>query len=78
MIETLAKCKQGMTRKEISTHLNLKSGGTLTKVLRELINCDFVRGYNTREKKIKQKDQIYQLIRWLCFRLSLTLLAVIF
>ncbi len=61
VIETLAKCKQGMTRKEISTHLNLKSGGTLTKVLRELINCDFVRGYNTREKKIKQKDQIYQL-----------------
>ena len=41
--------------------LKLKSGGTLTKVLSELINCDFVRGYNTRDKKIKQKDQIFQL-----------------
>ena len=61
VIETLTKCKQGMTRKEIATHLKMQSGGTLSKVLRELINCDFVRGYNTREKKIKLKEQIYQL-----------------
>lgn len=61
VIETLAKCKQGMTRKEIASQLKMQSGGTLTKVLRELMNCDFVRGYNTREKKIKLKDQIYQL-----------------
>ena len=61
VIEALATCKQGMTRKEIADKLHLPSGGTLTKVLRELVNCDFVRGYNTRERKIKQKDQIYQL-----------------
>lgn len=61
VIEALATCKQGMTRKEIADKLHLPSGGTLTKVLRELGNCDFVRGYNTRERKIKQKDQIYQL-----------------
>jgi len=61
VIEALAACKQGMTRKEIADKLHLPSGGTLTKVLRELVNCDFVRGYNTRERKIKQKDQIYQL-----------------
>ena len=29
-------------------------------------------------ENVTGKDQIYQLIRWLCFRLSLTLLAVIF
>lgn len=62
VIEALASCKQGLTRKEIVERLKLPSGGTLTKVLRELIDCDFVRGYNTRERKIKQKDQIYQLI----------------
>ena len=62
IIEALASCKQGLTRKEIVERLKLPSGGTLTKVLRELIDCDFVRGYNTRERKIKQKDQIYQLI----------------
>ena len=61
VIEALATCKQGMTRKNIADKLRLPSGGTLTKVLRELVNCDFVRGYNTRERKIKQKDQIYQL-----------------
>lgn len=61
VIEVLASCRQGMTRKEITEKLKLKSGGTLTKVLSELINCDFVRGYNTRDKKIKQKDQIFQL-----------------
>lgn len=62
VIEALASCKQGLTRKEIVERLKLPSGGTLTKVLRELVDCDFVRGYNTRERKIKQKDQIYQLI----------------
>ncbi len=61
VIEALASCRQGMTRKEIAEKLKLKSGGTLTKVLGELINCDFVRSYNTRDKKIKRKDQLYQL-----------------
>ena len=62
VIEALASCKQGLTRKEIAEKLKLPSGGTLTKVIRELINCDFVRDYNTRERKIKQKDQIYHLM----------------
>ncbi len=61
VIEALTSCRQGLTRKELTEKLKLKSGGTLTKVLRELINCDFVRGYNTRDKKIKLKDQIFQL-----------------
>lgn len=61
VIEVLALCRSGLTRKEIAEKLKMQSGGTLTKVLRELCNCEFVRGYNTREKKIKQKDQIYQL-----------------
>lgn len=61
VIEALASCKQGMTRKELAAKLKIQSGGTLTKVIKELINCDFVRGYNTREKKIKMKEQIYQL-----------------
>lgn len=61
VIEALAACKQGMTRKEIAEKLHLSTGGTLTRVLRDLVDCDFVRGYNTRERKIKQKDQIFQL-----------------
>lgn len=61
VIEVLASCRHGLTRKEIAEKLKIQSGGTLSKVLRELCNCEFVRGYNTREKKIKQKDLIYQL-----------------
>ena len=61
VIETLASCKKGLTRKQISEKIKTAWGGTLTKVIRELVNCDFVRGYNTRERKIKQKDQIYPL-----------------
>lgn len=61
VIEALASCKQGLTRKQIAERIKTASGGSLTKVIKELVNCDFVRGYNTRERKIKQKDQIYQL-----------------
>lgn len=61
VIEALASCKQGLTRKQIAEKIKSTSGGSLTKVIKELVNCDFVRGYHTRERKIKQKDQIYQL-----------------
>lgn len=62
IIEALASCKEGLTRKEIADRLKIPSGGSLTSALRELQNCDFVRGYNTRERKIKSKDQVFQLI----------------
>lgn len=61
VIEVLALCKKGMTRKQIAEKIGITSGGTLTKVVRELENCDFIRGYNTRERKIKQKEHIFQL-----------------
>ncbi len=60
-IEALAACRQGLTRSELGQRLKIESGGTLTRVLRELENCDFIRGYNTRERRIKMKDKIYQL-----------------
>ena len=61
IIELLAKSRQGITRKEIATKLAITSGGTLTKALNELINCDFIRAYYTREKKIKKTELMYQL-----------------
>ncbi|MDD6890672.1 MAG: AAA family ATPase [Bacteroidales bacterium] len=61
VIEILSSCKQGLTRKELAERMKYASGGTLTKVLNDLENCDFIRGYHTRDRKIKQKDRIYQL-----------------
>lgn len=62
IIEVLASCKEGLTRKEIADRLKIPSGGSLTSALRELQNCGFVRSYNTRERRIKRKDQVFQLI----------------
>ena len=61
IIELLAKTKQGITRKEIAEKISITSGGTLTNALKELINCDFIRAYYTREKKIKKTELMYQL-----------------
>ena len=42
VIEVLASCKQGLTRKQIAEKIKTASGGSLTKVIKELVNCDFV------------------------------------
>lgn len=62
IVELLAKNKQGLTRDEIKNHLGLATGGTLSSILKNLVNCDFVRKYFVKDKKIKSKDGIYQLI----------------
>lgn len=61
VIETLSSRSQGMSRQEISQSIGMKTGGNLTKILTELENCDFIRSYRTREKKVKLNDCIYQL-----------------
>lgn len=61
VLELLASNHRGMMRKEIADKLGISAGGLLTKVLQELVNCDFVRRYNTREKRIKQTDHLYQI-----------------
>lgn len=59
IISILSKNKKGLTRDEIGRKLHLQSGGTLTKLLRDLKNCDFVRSYRVYGKKIKQNSEIY-------------------
>ena len=56
VIEVLASCKQGLTRKQIAEKIKTASGGSLTKVIKELVNCDFVRGYNTRERRCRASE----------------------
>lgn len=61
IIQLLAANKKGLTRKEISEKLKKETGGHLSKLLENLENCDFIRKYNVRERKINSNNGIYQL-----------------
>ena len=60
VIEALGKKRAGMTREEIARHTPLTNSGILTKVLRELESCGFIRTYTEYGKK--KKGAVYQLI----------------
>ena len=60
IIEALCGRKAGMTREEIATALSTVSSGTLTKHLKELESCGFIRKYRAYGKK--NRDSLYQLI----------------
>lgn len=59
IIETLASKATGMTRAEIIAAAKLEDGGALTKALRNLCDCDFIRQYTAFGKN--EKGTIYQL-----------------
>lgn len=59
LINALASCKQGMTRKEIAEKLKMPNNGHLGDMLDDLIYCDFIRLYNNG---LRQNGGIYQLI----------------
>lgn len=61
IIELLAKSRKGLTREELKQALGINTGGYLTQLLSNLENCDFIRSYHTREKKIKANQLIYQI-----------------
>lgn len=59
IIEQLAKRGLGMTRKELSDSTSLPAGGSMTELLDNLQNCDFIRSYSAFGKK--ERDTMYQL-----------------
>lgn len=61
IITVLSKNQKGLTRDEIAGKVHLQSGGTLTKWLKDLKNCDFIRSYRVYSKKIKQNSELYAL-----------------
>jgi len=62
IISVLAKRREGMTRNEIAEATQTESNGHLTDILEDLTYCDFIRPFRRREKKIRRKDCIYQLV----------------
>jgi hypothetical protein len=61
IVKLLSENKSGLTRKELSEKLGMKTGGNLTTLLQNLVRCDFVRLYNVKGKKIKSSSGIYQI-----------------
>ena len=61
IITVLSKNHMGLTRDEIADNMHIQSGGTLTKWLKDLRNCDFIRSYRVYSKKIKQNSELYAL-----------------
>jgi hypothetical protein len=60
VISALASKGIGMTRNEIVNASGLSDGGSLTKIINNLVTCGFVRKYKTYGNK--EKDSLYQLI----------------
>ena len=60
VVSALGTKKVGMTRNELMAALEEESGGTLTKTLRELEQCGFLRSYSSIGKA--KKETVYQLI----------------
>ena len=61
VVQLLAENGRGLTRNEISERLNWETGGSLSKVLTNLEHCDFIRKYSVRDKKINERNGLYQL-----------------
>ena len=59
IIETLANKAMGMTRMEIMAAAKIDEGGVLSKALRDLCDCDFIRQYTAFGKS--ERGTIYQL-----------------
>lgn len=60
VVVLLGTKRAGMTRKEIASEGHFANNGNLTRILRDLENCDFIRKYCPLGRKTN--DAIYQLI----------------
>ena len=62
IIETLFLKKKGLTRAEIAQAIGIDPNGRLTKMLRNLVDCDLVRFYPIKEKRLTTRNGLYQLV----------------
>lgn len=60
VISALGKRRYGMSREELVRMTKIPTSGNLTKVLKALVQCDFVRTYNLPGRRVR--DCIYQLV----------------
>ncbi len=60
LVKAISKKTKGLTREEILKIAKLPNGGGISKILRELEECGFIRKYIPFDKK--ERDAVYQLI----------------
>jgi len=60
VIKTLGTKRIGMTRNELIEEGGLETGGKLSTILENLINCDFIRAYQPFNSK--KNNTVYQLV----------------
>ena len=61
VIKQLAKSRKGLSRQEIIARNKLTSGEDLTKILRNLEYCDFLRSYSANGDASSVNNKIYQI-----------------
>lgn len=59
IVDVISKKNMGISRSDIVADAKISNNGSLTKALKNLINCDFIRKYNSFGKK--ERDSLYQL-----------------
>ncbi len=59
IVDAISKKNMGITRSEIIENAKVTNNGILTKALKNLISCDFIRKYSGFGKK--ERDSLYQL-----------------
>ena len=59
IVDAISRKNMGITRQEIAEQAKASANGSLTKALKNLIDCDFIRKYSSFGKK--ERDALYQL-----------------
>lgn len=59
IIDAISRKNMGITRQEIAEQAKASANGSLTKALKNLIDCDFIRKYSSFGKK--ERNALYQL-----------------
>lgn len=61
IVEFLFKTRQGKSRDEIAKAIGKDANGRLSQMLQNLIDCDIIRFYRIKNKKISTRGGLYQL-----------------
>ncbi len=62
VIKALSTNKKGYTRKELAEKIKVENNGHFGDILEDLVNCDFIREYNTIGKKVRSNKSLYQVV----------------